>query len=218
MHYVDLDGFKKANDTWGHPTGDEILKIAAERMRGLVRKYDLVARLGGDEFAVLQSPAELARFKPDCRMNQFSDCSTEEIVNAYDNSILYTDHVLSEVIDLLKDNEERFTSSMIYMSDHGESLGENGLYLHAAPYFIAPEMQTHIPFVAWFSPEFASATGLDWIGLDIDCLKRGAAQPASHDNLFHTVLGMMMIATSAYDQTLDRFSACRRGTALSSGL
>ena len=158
-------------------------------------------------------PDTYARFRPDCRTNQFSDCSAEEIVNAYDNSILYTDHVLSEVIDLLKGNEERFASSMIYMSDHGESLGENGLYLHAAPYFIAPKMQTHIPFIAWFSPEFASATGLD-----VACLKRGAAAPASHDNLFHIVLGLMMIATSAYDQELDRFSACRRGTALSSGL
>ncbi|MDB5556106.1 MAG: sulfatase [Rhizobium sp.] len=158
-------------------------------------------------------PDAFARFKPDCRTNQFSDCSTEEIVNAYDNSILYTDHVLSEVIDVLKDNEERFASSMIYMSDHGESLGENGLYLHAAPYFIAPKMQTHIPFVAWFSPEFSSATGLD-----VACLKRGAAEPASHDNLFHTVLGMMMIATSAYDEALDRFAACRRATVSSSGL
>lgn len=158
-------------------------------------------------------PEGFAKFKPDCRTNQFADCKTEDIVNAYDNSILYTDHVLAEVIDLLNDNDTQFASSMIYMSDHGESLGESGLYLHAAPYFIAPKTQTHIPFIAWFSPEFSSATGLD-----VACLKRGATEPASHDNLFHTVLGMMMISTSAYDQTLDRFSACRKETSLSSGL
>ncbi|KAI1695638.1 sulfatase domain-containing protein [Ditylenchus destructor] len=83
-------------------------------------------------------PAEFAGFKPDCRSNDFAKCSQEEIVNAYDNSILYTDHILSEVVDLLKAHEDKFASAMIYMSDHGESLGEDGLYLHAAPYFIAP--------------------------------------------------------------------------------
>lgn len=86
---------------------------------------------------------------------------------------------------------------MIYMSDHGESLGEDGLYLHAAPYFIAPSQQTHIPFITWFAPEYASDTGLN-----LDCLRKTAAEPSSHDNLFHTVLGMMAVKTSAYDQSL----------------
>ncbi len=148
---------------------------------------------------------EFARFKPECRTSEFANCTNEQIVNAYDNSILYTDHILSEVIDLLKANEDRFAPAMIYMSDHGESLGENGIYLHAAPYIIAPEVQTHIPFIAWFSPEYAAATGLN-----IACLKQGASAPASHDNLFHTVLGMMRIRTSVYDPALDRFAACRK--------
>jgi lipid A ethanolaminephosphotransferase len=93
---------------------------------------------------------------------------------------------------------------MIYMSDHGESLGEDGLYLHAAPYFIAPSQQTHVPFITWFAPEYASDTGLD-----VDCLRKTVAEPSSHDNLFHTVLGMMQIKTTVYDQKLDRFAACR---------
>ncbi|MDR6433800.1 phosphoethanolamine--lipid A transferase [Brucella pseudogrignonensis] len=150
-------------------------------------------------------PAEYERFKPDCRSNDFAKCSHEEIVNAYDNSILYTDHILSEVIDLLKEHQDKFASSMIYMSDHGESLGEDGLYLHAAPYFIAPSQQTHIPFITWFSPDYAADTGLN-----LDCLRKTTAEPSSHDNLFHTVLGMMAVKTSAYDQTLDRFGACRK--------
>jgi lipid A ethanolaminephosphotransferase len=149
-------------------------------------------------------PAEFAGFKPDCRSNDFAKCSQEEIVNAYDNSILYTDHILSEVVDLLKAHEDKFASAMIYMSDHGESLGEDGLYLHAAPYFIAPSQQTHIPFITWFAPEYAADTGLD-----LDCLRKTTAEPSSHDNLFHTVLGMMAVKTSAYDQKLDRFAACR---------
>jgi lipid A ethanolaminephosphotransferase len=149
-------------------------------------------------------PAEFAGFKPDCRSNDFAKCSQEEIVNAYDNSILYTDHILSEVVDLLKAHEDKFASAMIYMSDHGESLGEDGLYLHAAPYFIAPSQQTHIPFITWFAPEYAADTGLD-----LDCLRKTTAEPSSHDNLFHTVLGMMAVKTSAYHQKLDRFAACR---------
>ncbi|MBC8718423.1 phosphoethanolamine--lipid A transferase [Ochrobactrum sp. Marseille-Q0166] len=149
-------------------------------------------------------PAEYAGFKPDCRSNDFVKCSQEEIVNAYDNSILYTDHILSEVIDLLKAHEDKFASAMIYMSDHGESLGEDGLYLHAAPYFIAPSQQTHIPFITWFAPEYAADTGLN-----ADCLRKTTAEPSSHDNVFHTVLGMMAVKTSVYDQKLDRFATCR---------
>lgn len=148
--------------------------------------------------------ADYAGFKPDCRSNDFAKCSQDEIVNAYDNSILYTDHILSEVIDLLKAHEDKFASAMIYMSDHGESLGENGLYLHAAPYFIAPSQQTHIPFITWFSPQYTSDTGLD-----LSCLRKTTAEPSSHDNLFHTMLGMMAVKTSAYDQSLDRFAVCR---------
>ncbi len=155
-------------------------------------------------------PTEFAKFKPECRTSEFSDCKNEEIVNAYDNSILYTDHIISEVIDLLKSNEDHFAPAMIYMSDHGESLGEGGLYLHAAPYFIAPDEQTHIPFIAWFSPDYASETELD-----VNCLKQGSFAPASHDNLFHTVLGMMGVKTAAYDAKLDRFATCRKAAVAS---
>lgn len=148
-------------------------------------------------------PAEFAKFQPECKTAQFSDCTREQIVNSYDNSILYTDYILAQVIEILKQNEDKFASSMIYMSDHGESLGENGLYLHAAPYFIAPDTQTHIPFISWFSPNYAQI-----MQLDIDCVKASANQEASHDNLFHTVLGMMNVKTKVYEQSLDRFAGC----------
>ena len=147
-------------------------------------------------------PPEFAKFKPECRTSEFSDCTTDEIVNAYDNSIFYTDHILSEIINVLKASEDRFAPAMIYMSDHGESLGEDGLYLHAAPY---------LPFVAWFSPDYANATKLDTA-----CVKQDAAAPASHDNLFHTVIGMMGVKTSAYDPALDRFASCRKANVAAS--
>lgn len=148
-------------------------------------------------------PAEFAKFQPECKTAQFSDCTREQIVNSYDNSILYTDHILAQIIEILKQNQDKFASSMIYMSDHGESLGENGLYLHAAPYFIAPSTQTHIPFISWFSPAYAQA-----MQLNIDCIKASADQTASHDNLFHTILRMMNIKTKVYDPALDRFAVC----------
>ena len=155
-------------------------------------------------------PADQEVFKPACRTSNFADCSQQEIINAYDNTIVYTDKILAEIIDLLKSKENEFASSMIYMSDHGESLGEKGLYLHAMPYFIAPREQTAIPFISWFSPEF-----LKQDSLEPACLKTLTDKPASHDNLFHTVLGLMSIKTSVYDKTLDTFNGCRSGASAS---
>ncbi len=146
-----------------------------------------------------------APFKPDCRSSDFADCTQDEIVNAYDNTIAYTDQFLGGVIDALAAQGERINASMLYMSDHGESLGENGLYLHGAPYFMAPDEQTHVPFIMWLSPYFAKEEGID-----TECLKSDAdAGGFSHDNLFHTVLGAMDVETNVYDDKLDVFAPCR---------
>ncbi len=147
-------------------------------------------------------PEAFRKFTPDCRTAELGNCSRDEIVNAYDNTILYTDHVLSTIIDMLKAREDRMAGSMIYMSDHGESLGEHGLYLHGAPYFIAPSQQTHVPFVLWQGRQAK-------VGIDDACLAGKAGEPQSHDNLFHTVLGMMNVATKVYDPALDVLSSCR---------
>lgn len=149
-------------------------------------------------------PEEFRRFKPDCRSAEFSDCSREEIVNAYDNTIAYTDHILAGVIDRLVGQEDRLDVSMLYMSDHGESLGEFGLYLHGAPYMIAPPQQTHVPFVLWLGKDAKAA-------YSADCLADETRRPQSHDNLFHSVLGMMRVETRVRDPALDLFSACRLG-------
>jgi lipid A ethanolaminephosphotransferase len=95
-------------------------------------------------------------------------------------------------------------TGMIYVSDHGESLGEDGLYLHGAPYMLAPNVQTHVPFLVWTDPDFATS-----MSLDKSCLVGIAAEPRSHDNLFHSVLGMMNVTTAVYDQSLDLFSGCK---------
>ncbi|WP_312793771.1 phosphoethanolamine--lipid A transferase [Tianweitania sp.] len=149
-------------------------------------------------------PADFQHFGPACTTAQFADCRQEEIVAAYDNTILYTDHILSEVIDLLKAEDPQTATAMIYMSDHGESLGENGFYLHGTPYFMAPETQTHIPFIAWLSHPYAQANGLD-----MKCLEGQQDRAFSHDNLFHTVLGLTDVSAEFYDRALDAFASCR---------
>ncbi|PDT53068.1 MULTISPECIES: phosphoethanolamine--lipid A transferase [Sinorhizobium] len=153
----------------------------------------------------LRYPEAFRRFTPDCRTPELMSCTTEEIVNAYDNTILYTDHVLASVAGLIEKHQDRIAGAMIYMSDHGESLGENGIYLHGAPYAIAPKEQTQVPFIAWFSKPYQAM-----MGVDAGCLAKDADEPRSHDNLFHTVLGMMDVQTRVYNRALDAFAACTR--------
>ncbi|WP_340150159.1 phosphoethanolamine--lipid A transferase [uncultured Sneathiella sp.] len=94
-------------------------------------------------------PDEFAAFTPDCQSKELGTCADADIINAYDNTILYTDYFLDSVISLLESKQDRYETSMIYLSDHGESLGEMGVYLHGMPYMVAPEAQTHVPFIVW---------------------------------------------------------------------
>ncbi|GAA4325611.1 phosphoethanolamine--lipid A transferase [Pigmentiphaga soli] len=149
-------------------------------------------------------PAAFQKFSPVCRSNQFSQCTHEELINAYDNTIAYTDHFLAQVVALLQRNAAQRDTAMVYVSDHGESLGENGLYLHAAPYAIAPEAQTHVPMVMWLSPEAQR----DW-GIDRRCLAARGDAPFSHDNVFHTFLGLFDVQTALYRPALDMAAPCR---------
>ncbi len=151
----------------------------------------------------LRYAEETAPFKPDCRSADFADCTDAELRNAYDNTIAHTDKFLGEVIDALSAQSGHIVGSMLYMSDHGESLGENGLYLHGAPRFIAPDEQTHIPFAAWLSPEYVTEEEVD-----LACIRARTGGPYSHDNLFHTVLGIMEVGTAVYDPQKDVFAGC----------
>jgi len=152
-------------------------------------------------------PAEFRRFLPDCATAELRKCSREEVVNAYDNAILYTDHVLAQLIGTLSRDPRHLESSMIYVSDHGESLGEHGLYLHGIPYAIAPELQTHVPMVVWVSRQVAGSGDVD-----TRCLRQKTGEALSHDNLFHSVLGLLDVQTAAYRSGMDVFDGCRGGT------
>lgn len=131
-------------------------------------------------------PAQFERFTPACRSEELSRCTDEEIGNAYDNAILYTDHFLSQVIAFLQSNTPKYETAMIYISDHGESLGENGLYLHGSPYFLAPSAQTNVPAIVWTgaSSDIDLASALELQHLD-----------NSHDAIFGSLLAAFEIKT-----------------------
>lgn len=151
-------------------------------------------------------PDAFEHFRPACKERQFSRCTRQEIVNSYDNTILYTDHILSRLIGLLQANDgKNVATAMIYVSDHGESLGESNLYLHGMPYAFAPDVQKHVPMMVWLSPNFRAD-----MRIDVACLQRRNNEAGSHDNLFHSVLGMLDVHTKVYDSKLDLFAACRQ--------
>ncbi|MBL8450466.1 MAG: phosphoethanolamine--lipid A transferase [Dechloromonas sp.] len=140
-------------------------------------------------------PPEFEKFRPACHDKDLSRCSSEEIGNAYDNAILYTDHFLGQVIELLKRNDSSFDTALFYVSDHGESLGERGIYLHGLPRVIAPDSQFHVPAILWF--------GQSNRDVDVPALAKKLQQRFTHDNLFHTILGLLEIETTIYRKELD---------------
>ena len=154
-------------------------------------------------------PREFARWKPVCDTPDLSKCPTEAIVAAYDNTILYTDFVLGRTIDLLRKAaaEDQVDTAFLYFSDHGESLGEKNMYLHGAPWFMAPAEQTHVPMMLWMSDGFRARAGID-----ARCVAARSGEALSHDNVFHSVLGMLNVSTAIYNPGLDIFHACGRRT------
>ncbi len=152
-----------------------------------------------------RSPPADKRFLPECETSNLPSCDHEAIVNAYDNSILYTDHVLASSIRWLEQREQRYDGAMIYVADHGESLGENNIYLHGMPYAIAPDVQKHVAWIEWISPQMLARKGMTEA-----CLKAGAGQHITHDSYFSEALGLMDIGSSGYKEALDPFAACSR--------
>uniref|UniRef100_UPI003F9C44D7 phosphoethanolamine transferase n=2 Tax=unclassified Pseudoduganella TaxID=2637179 RepID=UPI003F9C44D7 len=153
-------------------------------------------------------PAEFNKFTPVCQTNELEKCSRESIVAAYDNTILYTDFFLSRAIDVLRKAaaEGGADTSLLYFSDHGESLGEKNMYLHGAPYMFSPAEQRKVPMMLWMSDGFSER-----FKVDRACLAARSGQEFSHDNVFHSTLGMLNVNTAVYNPKLDIFHACIRG-------
>jgi len=186
---------------------DEILlEGLEERLRNAKKDTFIVLHLIGSHGPAYYKryPAQFAVFKPTCDTQDIQNCSKEALVNTYDNTILYTDHVLSRAIGILKKFPE-YESGLLYVSDHGESLGEKNLYLHSLPFAIAPEEQIKVPMYVWMSETMKREDHIDY-----GCMKEKALKGRfSHDNIFHSLLGLMEIHSSVYNKDLDFFGTCR---------
>ena len=135
-------------------------------------------------------PAQFEIFKPVCNSVELGNCSHTELVNAYDNTIVYTDYLLSNVIKDLKQLQE-YKSAMIFVSDHGESLGENNLYMHGLPRSIAPKQQYEIPFIVWTSDNSARQMKPNKI--------------LTQNYVFHSVLNFLNIQSPVYKEQMNIF-------------
>ncbi len=148
-------------------------------------------------------PKDLKKFQPACESSNFRDCTDEEIQNAYHNSVLYTKYTITTAISQLDSISGEYDTALIYLSDHGESTGEKGYYLHGIPYFMAPDEQTHIPALLWMSKGFAESKMID-----TSCVKNKQNDRLSHDNLSHTLLGILDVESDIYQPELNIFSGC----------
>ncbi|MFV0268258.1 MAG: phosphoethanolamine--lipid A transferase EptA [Draconibacterium sp.] len=134
-------------------------------------------------------PPRFTQFTPECENVELADCSREELINSYDNTIVYTDYILATLIEELK-QLDGYNSSMIFVSDHGESLGENNLYMHGLPMSIAPKEQKEIPFIVWTSDESKKLKDIQAVG---------------QHHVFHSVLNFLAIDSPVYDSEMDLF-------------
>lgn len=135
-------------------------------------------------------PEEFEIFTPVCESVEISTADHEELVNAYDNTILYTDYLIHSVIDILKGFPDR-RCCMIFVSDHGESLGENNLFMHGMPMGIAPKEQFEIPFIVWLSDKGTTTKELDRIG---------------QYHVFHSVMNYFGMESPVYNENFNIFT------------
>ncbi|MDM9637321.1 phosphoethanolamine--lipid A transferase [Acinetobacter nosocomialis] len=149
-----------------------------------------------------RAPEGYQPFKPTCDTNAIQGCSPAELLNSYDNTIVYTDHVLSQMINTLKE-VSNYQTGLWYLSDHGESTGEHGMYLHGSPYSIAPSQQTHIPMIMWFSDGWKQHNLAQ-----VNCLNQQTKQKLSQDNLFPSLLSLLDVQTQVINPQLDMLHSC----------
>jgi len=143
-------------------------------------------------------------YQPICTQYDLWNCPQDELINVYDNSIYYVSKFIARTIDILQSLEDKYNPILIYTSDHGESLNENGIYLHAAPYDTAPKEQKLVPMLVWMPQN-------NDYGFNLSCLRKDAqANAHSHDNIFHSLLGVGKISSKYYQPSLDIFADCRK--------
>ncbi|MCD9491645.1 phosphoethanolamine--lipid A transferase [Photobacterium phosphoreum] len=234
LHRAGISMLWKENDGGDKGVGARIRKTTLKRDvhnplcdgescfdMALLNNFDQeVAQMKGSKFITLhimgshgptyykRYPKDHTFFTPDCQRADIENCTKEQIVNSYDNTILYTDYVISQLIQKLKGYSDKYNTALFYISDHGESLGEGGLYLHGTPYSLAPKYQTTVPMMIWFSKSFTQDRGLN-----LTCLEHIANNAKggdyTQDNVFSSMLGIMNVKTSVYKPQQDIFRQCR---------
>ena len=188
---------------------DLLLKSAKFNVENLTNKDNnavLFLHMWGSHGPVYANkfPKDFQKFNPSCETS-IEKCDLEKIVNSYDNSLYYSSYIVNEMIEYLKTKEKEYNVGLIFMSDHGESLGENNTFLHSAPYDTAPIDQKNPAFFMWFSQDFA-----DEFNLDLNCLRQHKDDYFSQDNIFHSMLGLFDISSKFYQKELDIFSICKK--------
>ncbi|MFT4021068.1 MAG: phosphoethanolamine--lipid A transferase [Acinetobacter sp.] len=197
--YCDADGFCL----------DDVLVESLKRYLNSVPKHDLTPQLivlhqrGSHGLAYYErTTAEYSPFQPMCKTNDIQNCDRQQLINSYDNTIVYTDHILSQIIDIIKQNE-KYQAGFWYLSDHGESTGENGIYLHGTVYSLAPSQQTHIPMMMWFSQNWQRHHPQQ-----LQCLTMQKQNSLSQDNLFPTLLNLLDIHSQVIQSELNMLNQC----------
>jgi lipid A ethanolaminephosphotransferase len=148
-------------------------------------------------------PPEFLHNTPSCLSSNLSDCTAQEVENTYNDTVRYTEYVISKAISELESISDRYDTALVYVSDHGESTGEKGLYLHGIPRFLAPSEQTHVPALLWMSDNYLNSRQIS-----LDCMKHTQHRAYSHDYISHTLLGLLDIETSAYQANMDLKDGC----------
>jgi len=211
--FVSIAGADDPTFCDAHGCYDELLLRELEhRLAGVAEDTFVVLHERGSHGPTYYQnvPQAAKAFLPECTLDTFRNCDDQSLINAYDNTILYGDLMLAQLMDYLTTLEQTFDVAMLYVSDHGESLGENGIYLHGFPYVLAPANQTEVPMLFWASDGYYTR-----MEIDHRCLEADAGQPRSHDAIFHTALGLMEARSDDYRDELDLFAHCRRPWLLS---
>jgi lipid A ethanolaminephosphotransferase len=198
--YTKADDLRETCNGPGCPFDEALLHNLVERIESSDKRNILVIlHQKGSHGPAYNSlyPAEFRHFLPECDTVDLQKCSQQALINAYDNSILYTDHFLNRTINILKDQTNASTM-MMYVSDHGESLGEYNLYLHGTPYSVAPDVQKKIPFLLWMSDEYIEAQNIS-----VDKLKKRTSHSQHH--VFHSIMGAFNMRSDIYKEDMDLF-------------
>ncbi|MFQ3307702.1 MAG: lipid A ethanolaminephosphotransferase [Candidatus Midichloriaceae bacterium] len=205
--YIDTKDYVNKNSITSEVYDINMLDLLEKHVKKHVGNEDLFVVLHqkgshGPEY-YKRVPKEFYKFTPICKTAELQNCSVQSLVNSYDNTILYTDFFLGKLIDLLKKHDDTDTA-LVYVSDHGESLGESNIYLHGMPYMIAPKEQKHVPMLMWFSQNY-----INDFDINTKCLKKHSKEEFSHDNLFYTILDMLDIKTKALKENMSILSTCK---------